>query len=260
MKKIETKKDEVRIRTISPQEMLWKFTAENVLKTWVEDFVDHDTAEVVSITRSEILFKKGIYIDQDKLQEIQFFQQTGDISEVEVSNQQRAGFETNSGGIAPWSVSFRLSKSKGRLLLYAHSIQMAIDVAKDFLELNYKEAFVITNAKDFTDCVMIQDEELEETEEPQTDDDGNMIEKKFYQIEVNVKTENGTYTQVFIIRDTDVNSALVRIEVWIKEQIKERAKKREIAEVELFDITIERAIAISCTRTIEKEFSMAYLK
>jgi len=33
--------------------------AARVLRTWVEDFVDEDTGEVVSIDRNEVLLERG---------------------------------------------------------------------------------------------------------------------------------------------------------------------------------------------------------
>lgn len=256
MKKIETRMDELRTKTANPQEMLWRYLATDVLKKWVEEFADPDTGEVVQITRSEIMFKRGTHLSPEKISEIQFFQQCGDIGEIEISNQQRVAEMVTLGGLSPWSVSAQFQKSKKRFLLYANSVQMAIDVCKDFVELNFAEHFYIQNVRNFTDCIIIKDEETDGTE----DEEELQVEKKFYQIDVCVKTENGQYTSSFVIRDKDVDSCMVRIEKFIREQMQERAEKRNEPLVELFETAIERAIAITCSNTIEKEFSMAYIK
>lgn len=50
-----------------------------------------------------------------------------------------------------------------------------------------------------------------------------------------------------------------RIEAWLTNRARESAEKRGEPQID-FETSIERAIAISCTATIEKEFSLAYVK
>jgi len=259
LKQIDTRLNEVRLKTSNIREMLGKYLAFDVLKTWIEDFVDPDTTEVVTIERSEMLFKRGTLLDVDKITEIQFFQGTGDITEVEVSNQQRMAKMVYMGGLAPWSVSIQSGKTKKRFLLYANCVQMAIDVIKDFVELNFDEPFFILNVRNFTDCIIIPDDELKDEDGNDLEDEELEVERKFYQIDVCVKTENGQYTQNFVIREKDVDSSMLKINEWLQTQMKERAEKRDQPEIEVFDTAIEKAIAITCTATIEKEFSLAYV-
>jgi DNA-directed RNA polymerase subunit beta len=47
--------DEVKVTKTALKEVVGKKLAARVLKTWVEDFVDEDTGEVVSIERNELL-------------------------------------------------------------------------------------------------------------------------------------------------------------------------------------------------------------
>lgn len=255
MSKIETRLNEVRKTTANPREMLWQYLATNVLKTWKEDFVDPDTGDMIPIERSEILFKKGTRLDQDKIAEIQFFIASGDITEVEVSNQQRQAQLVYMNGLQPWSVSAQFIKQKHRFLLYANSVQMCLDVVKDYIELNYAEPFHITTVKTFTDCIIIPDGEPA----PELVEGEEQPERKFYQIDVTVKMiEGGQYTQSFVIHEQDVEKSMERIETWLTNQARERAEKRGEQQIE-FETSIERAIAISCTATVEKEFSLAYV-
>ncbi|MBQ1296551.1 MAG: hypothetical protein IIY21_21065, partial [Clostridiales bacterium] len=76
--------DVVTFRTSDPKEMLGKYMLKHALKTWTEDFRDEDTGETVSIERNQIVVERG-YISQEKLAEIQFAIQAGDIADVEVS-------------------------------------------------------------------------------------------------------------------------------------------------------------------------------
>ena len=78
--------DVVTFRTSDPKEMLGKYLPKHALKTWTEDFRDEDSGEVVSIERNPILVARG-YISQEKLAEIQFAIQAGDIQDVEVSEE-----------------------------------------------------------------------------------------------------------------------------------------------------------------------------
>ena len=64
---IQTRKDEIRFFTNKPEEMLGKYLAKRLLRTWQEDFVDNDTGEVVSIDRNEIIADRGQLITGDLL-------------------------------------------------------------------------------------------------------------------------------------------------------------------------------------------------
>ena len=44
--------------------------AARVLKSWVEDFVDEDTGEVVSIERNEVLIDRETIIEQEHIDAI----------------------------------------------------------------------------------------------------------------------------------------------------------------------------------------------
>jgi DNA-directed RNA polymerase subunit beta len=44
--------------------------AARVLRSWVEDFVDEDTGEVVSIERNEIILERDVILDEDNIEEI----------------------------------------------------------------------------------------------------------------------------------------------------------------------------------------------
>ena len=85
-------------RTSDPKKMFGKFLPKNVLKTWTEDFIDEDTKEVVSIERNQVIVQAG-EITQEKLQEIQFAIQAGDIEDVEVATTMEAATTTLRGNL-----------------------------------------------------------------------------------------------------------------------------------------------------------------
>ncbi len=62
--------DEVKVDKKSLQKFIGKRLAARVLRTWVEDFVDEDTGEVVSIERNEIVLERDTVLDQSNIEMI----------------------------------------------------------------------------------------------------------------------------------------------------------------------------------------------
>ena len=59
--------DEVKADKKSLQKYIGKRLAARVLRTWVEDFVDEDTGEVVSIERNEIVLERDTVLDEEAI-------------------------------------------------------------------------------------------------------------------------------------------------------------------------------------------------
>jgi DNA-directed RNA polymerase subunit beta len=60
--------DEVKAEKKPLQKYLGKRLAARVLRTWVEDFVDEDTGEVVSIERNEIVLERDTVLDEEAIE------------------------------------------------------------------------------------------------------------------------------------------------------------------------------------------------
>ena len=60
--------DEVKAEKKALQKFLGKRLAARVLRTWVEDFVDEDTGEVVSIERNEIVLERDTVLDEEAIE------------------------------------------------------------------------------------------------------------------------------------------------------------------------------------------------
>ncbi len=60
--------DEVKAEKKALQKYLGKRLAARVLRTWVEDFVDEDTGEVVSIERNEIVLERDTVLDEEAIE------------------------------------------------------------------------------------------------------------------------------------------------------------------------------------------------
>jgi len=60
--------DEVKAEKKPLQKFIGKRLAARVLRTWVEDFVDEDTGEVVSIERNEIVLERDTVLDEEAIE------------------------------------------------------------------------------------------------------------------------------------------------------------------------------------------------
>ncbi len=62
--------EEVKVNKTALKKVVGRRLAARVLKSWVEDFVDEDTGEVVSIERNEVVLDRETVIDTDHIQDI----------------------------------------------------------------------------------------------------------------------------------------------------------------------------------------------
>ena len=72
------------IETSDPKDMLDKWLAEAVKRTWTETFRDEETGELMDIERTEFIEAKGVKCTQDVIQNIMFHMQAGEIKSVKV--------------------------------------------------------------------------------------------------------------------------------------------------------------------------------
>ena len=62
--------EEIKVNKTNLHKAVGRKLAARVLKTWVEDFVDEDTGEVVSIERNEVLIDREVVIEPNHIDEI----------------------------------------------------------------------------------------------------------------------------------------------------------------------------------------------
>ena len=268
----ENKFNEIRYKTTDPQRMLNKFTVGKVLKNWKEDFVDEETKEVVTIDRNEVLFDRGTFIDQDVLAQINFHLQAGDIKEVEVSNQRRMSYELEHTHLHPFIAQIELGDGKkAKFLFYSVTVEKALMVLKDWVELNYTSPFVVQLVKTFdTNIILIDNlkplllnENNEPVEEQPIDEEEYENKKKFYQIDFNVEID-GTQTHTYsaVVQTINVDRAMMLINDYLIKKEKKRAqdaKERDHEYTEqTYHTSIEKAAPIPVGVFIPKEFSEAY--
>ncbi len=62
--------EEVKVSKANLKKLVGRKLAARVLKTWIEDYVDEDTGEVVSLDRNEIIIEREEVLDEDNIQKI----------------------------------------------------------------------------------------------------------------------------------------------------------------------------------------------
>lgn len=283
---IETRKTEKKLITSDPKEIINKYLAKRVFKTWVENFVDEDSGEVVSIERHELLFERGTLVDKETLAQIMFFLNSGDITDVEVSNQRRMAIENENNSLYLYMSQARIGGKKYKFLLYATNLNNTISILKDYIELNYKSHFTLTMVKEFDYCVVITDKlkefKIDDADMAYLKDEITMEdyvdklsvneegveskteEKKFYQIEAKVTYNDEETTQTFIVHTFNVDRAMMLINFLLESeeekyynQAKEKGHEYDKREIHA---SVESAKPIPVEQFIPKEFSIAYME
>ncbi|MBV5348896.1 RNA polymerase subunit sigma [bacterium] len=261
-KSVDTRKNEIRITTSDTREMFGKFLADRLYRGWMEDFVDEDTGAVVTIERKEVILDRGTILDEEKIAQISFHMQANDIKEVTVSNQRRLAMLQANNVLYPWLAIVKLGTKKKKFLLHATTIDMATEIVKDYVELNYTEGFYIYQLKEFDNCIILKDN-LKKYQVDLTldldnielagDETGDMAEAKFYQIETTVTNDEYSYTQSFVVETKDVEKAMIVIKDYVIRKIHDND-----GQVIDLEVKLEAAKILPCDSIIEKEFSLAY--
>ncbi len=270
--RVESKLNEIRYRTADPKKMLNKWLASDVFKRWNEDFIDESTGEKVSVPRNEFIFKQGMYLGQDNVQRVQFSIQAGEIKDIEVSNQHREGYEYKNEALYSYIVQVSSELKKRKYLLLASSVENAVDITRDYLELNTDNGFSITMIKKNDPCVILNDSRLyddvdiydSDSDEPKYDDDGNEIKEevktvKFFQIDLNVKT------QIDIMTDTDGENVTCIVQTYTAEDamalIKSKLEEDEDARIQRAEEQAKRNNKVPDPEDIERRhFTVSTLK
>ena len=289
---IQTRKSEERYVTSDPKRMLGRYLVNSLCRKWTETFIDEATGETVQVERSEFLFDKGTLITQDNLAKIRFYMAEGAFDEVEVSNQQRNSFEMQCSYLYPYMAKVQVKDKKMNVLLYATGVENAIEIMKDYIELNFEGMFKILMVKEYDTCIVLIDrlkgvkysfekdfcsgkisaDEFWEALIVQVDEEGRQadeeekVEMKWYKISAKVVTHNeeGDFENLysFVVKSSSAERANMLINIYLKEE-QDKQEKKAIERGELFDkkeitAAIEESNIISVGCFIPKEFSEVY--
>lgn len=268
--KIQTKKNETVITTSDTSMMHKKYLVSDLFRKWMEPYVDSDTGEIIEVERSEIVLKRGTYLDVDQLAVISFHLQAGDVKEVTVSDQKRLGHFGTAWGVIPWQVTVQLGK-KYKVILLAQNIFQALDIVEDWAELKFDQTFSICSAKEFKQHYFIFDDDVRmvlengvEIPEDESEEIKNAV-YSFYSVEVNAKIgeDNEKYFR-FLVYARDVDNAKVLIEKFLKGKVKDTPYAQLMSFVDvlaaehLLQINVITATKVKCHSVIGLEFTEAY--
>lgn len=286
MRPVETKKNEVREITSDISRMKGKYLVYDLERSWGEDFLDEGSGEVVSIERKELIYERGTLLQAEELSRIQFFMNEGSISEVEVSNQKRMSYELKNRYIYPYMAQVDVEDKKRKFLMLASSVDNALEIVKDYVELNYTGRYQISMVKEYENHIIIVDtmlkkplddvtrlaldEELYSREERDQilkgDDENKPDTLKFYKIKARVsysdEDNKDEIFQSFIVNTYTAERAIMLINDFLNREQnkheKEAVDKRNTFKWKDINAVIEESGVIPVYAFVPKEFSEAY--
>lgn len=262
---VATKQDEKRFRTKNVRDMIGNYLAAPAVKTWTEDFLDEDTGEVVSIERNEIIFQRGVKIDTELAARIQFCIESGELEDVEVSNQCRQAVERDLNSMAAWKVRARIDSKNYSFVLHAQNVKSAIAVAIDYIELNYANMFWITGAQLVPGMIIIDN--LKKSTHVSDADKGEegKDDEKYYKIDADVSIlekgdndDSNSIRYTFLVKAKNVDLAKEIINAWIARAEAEKAEREGEDYNRQVIVSVTAAAPYSCDNVISREFCMAY--
>lgn len=225
----------------------YRFVARTIATMHNEDFIDESTGEVVSTQIiGDILFERGHELSSDDISSLLFHFQTGDLKEIHLSNQQRYA-QVAGKGMTLWVVKASGAKNV-KIMLKAKTASIAYEVAKDYIELNYKGTFVIQGIKTFADSIVLEPEESETN---------ISVDRYWYRLMVQHELEGGESSELeysFVVYAENADVAKMLIDRYVA--------KRNIEEG-FFETTIlktKTASVISCDVVVPDDFCQAYNK
>ena len=266
-----TRKDAIVFETSDPSAMIGYYLAEPLTKTWREDFADSDTGEVVSVDRVEILMRRGELITPEQAQTISFHIQCGDVTEpLKLTDQRRQAAEYNTASLKPYKVSATINNKRHKFILEAQTVELAMEVARDWIELNYKGDFTITGANALSNVILLNSNmerfnDKGEAEEIIGTGEADGETTRYYMAEAEViisyfgEDDTDEHKFTFIVKTLDVDTAKAAATAWMSAKVRKRHNEtndgREISSVKT---SLTAAKPFSCAALINRAFCEAY--
>lgn len=263
-----TRKDATIFTVTDAGQAIGYYLAEDLTKTWQEDFTDGDTGEVVTINRQEIIKRRGEIITPELASSLNFYIQAGDIETIRVSDQRRQATEYNNTRLKPYKVTALINNKRHQFILEAQTVELALDVARDWIELNYNGDFTLIGATALINVVLLNstlerlNDETGDTEEISGSGEADGETTRYYKAEAEVKItyfgeeEPRDVNFTFIVKTLDVDTAKAAATAWIVARMKDNNDPdHEISGVKT---TLTSATPFSCTALINRAFCEAY--
>ena len=221
------------IHTANPKTMEGKYIAEETRKTWTETFIDKDTGTEIPIERHEKLFKKGELLTKDKICEVMFHIQAGDIKDIAVTETNFDAVRFITDNLIPWEVTIShggASVIKSMYLVRAQSVEKAITVAHDYagMYLGLSGWTAVRQVK-YNDYNIIEDSDECIPEDAPQDPDADYeyfkvtVQGRFFYDDNDYPTKVNT---VFIVKAQNVGEAKERVNEYYQKKNQEELKSQ----------------------------------
>lgn len=250
-------------RTSDPKEMLGKYLPNPVLKKWNEDFVDSSTGETITIERNAIVVNSGL-ITQEKLQEIMFAIQSGDVEDVEICDDDISDICVDDNSyLTPYVVemtNFDTMIAKNRFVAYAQSVQQAITIATEFGQMyrGFKGKFNVKKVA-ILDAQIVPDDHACIPEQFRTP---AYNRKDYFKVEVRTEwldiEDEKKYDTNYIIAASDVGQAKERISLMLDILVAEAKQRGEKVDERHRVQTVRKAVPFEVDCCVPREFSELY--
>lgn len=266
-----TRKDAEIFETDKPAEMVGFYLAEPLTKKWKEDFTDADTGEVITIDREEIILRRGVLVTAEQAQSISFYYQCGDIAKpLKLTNQRRQAEEYNGTGLKPYKVSAIINDKRHKFILEAQTVELAMEVARDWIELNYNGWFTIVGATALSNVILLNSTMERYNDQGEAEEvcgtgetDGETTRYYMADAEVQIKyfgeDEPEEHKFTFIVKTLDVDTAKAAATAWITARMrKNNSQTADGKEISSVKTSLTAAKPFSCAALINRAFSEAY--
>lgn len=210
-------------RTNDPKKMFGKYLAKPMVKTWIEDFLDEDTNETISIERKEIIMERGAKLDNNRVTEVMFSIQAGEVEDVEVCEENVRAARFISNRMLPIEVVAYYDMKKHTHLVHASSIEAAIRCLENWLPLytDITDNFSVQGAKFVNHC-FVEDKEPEEKEEKE---EFEVPTPEYYTVDTrwyckNDGSKGDTQDWHLVVKAHNVGDAKERALIWMNDYYK----------------------------------------
>ena len=259
IKEVQTRLTEVRFRSSDPKKITGKYLASRALRTWKEDFIDEDTGEIVSIERNEIIMERGTLLTPEKVSELSFFFQSGDLKDVEVTTQARPGnINCFYKACLCEATVYNFPAGVKKYLLHAISIGQAYEIISDYIELFQPGQSTIRSLKSMGDYSYIKPAK-------ETDEDKKRLIVPFYKAQGEIIYTDGEghdelhpakATSKFVLQAEDVKEA----NSIVKAKLAEQEKRMREEHFGILKVCTVAAQPYPITEIVPRPFSEVYIQ
>jgi len=250
-----------------------QYLSTNMTRSYSEDMVNAETGELVPIRKYDIIAHRGDKINDDVVATMRFHAQCGELDDFVISDQSRTGVAFQSSNMTVWKVSVVVvidrKLKKQTFLLYACSMEQAVEIVTDYAEQMFDGAFQFTAVKSYHNCRIIN-RNFAKVKTDEDDESGIQFGDMFYMLDCVIEdTGNnnhmvGSYS--FLCRAGNAERAKEIVHEYIAIKMAEENKDDSSLEQlpftvnpESMRITIISANIVKCSNVIHPDFSMVFI-